>query len=456
MGKVRIMGKLTTLILPHKEEEEMVTINEFQVENLKKVKAVKLEPSAAGLTVIGGRNGQGKTSILDAIAWALGGEKFRPGNPTREGALTPPNLHVELSNGIIVEQRGQNSSLKVIDSTGKKSGQRLLNEFISTLALDLPSFMHASEKEKADTLLRIIGVGNQLQAFDLEESRLYSQRTEVGRIADRKKKAAEEMPFYPGVPEEPVSASELIKQQQSILAKNGENERKRNRAKELEQSVRKAMARVNDLETELALARGALKTAQEDFRIASTAASDLRDESTEELEENLCRIDELNAKIRANAVKEGTELEADNLKKEYDDLTEKINAVRGQREALLNAADLPLPGLSVKDGRLTYKGQPWDCMSGAEQLKVAVAIIQKLNPECGFVLMDKLEQMDLDTLKEFGEWLQKEGLQVIATRVSTGDECSVIIEDGMVESDHSEAPVEEIRQRAPKFVKGVF
>ena len=74
----------------------------------------------------------------------------------------------------------------------------------------------------------------------------------------------------------------------------------------------------------------------------------------------------------------------------------------------------------------------------------------------GFVLMDKLEQMDLDTLKEFGEWLQKEGLQVIATRVSTGDECSVIIEDGMVESDNSEAPVEEIRQRAPKFVKGVF
>ena len=70
--------------------------------------------------------------------------------------------------------------------------------------------------------------------------------------------------------------------------------------------------------------------------------------------------------------------------------------------------------------------------------------------------MDKLEQMDLDTLKEFGEWLQEEGLQVIATRVSTGDECSVIIEDGMVESDNPEAPAEEIRQRVPKFVKGVF
>ena len=55
---------------------------------------------------------------------------------------------------------------------------------------------------------------------------------------------------------------------------------------------------------------------------------------------------------------------------------------------------MPLAGLSVNDGELTYQGQKWDCMSGAEQLKVSTAIIRCLNPECGFVLMDKLEQMD--------------------------------------------------------------
>ena len=63
---------------------------------------------------------------------------------------------------------------------------------------------------------------------------------------------------------------------------------------------------------------------------------------------------------------------------------------------------------------------------------VATAIIRKLNPECGFVLLDKLEQMDLDTMNRFGEWLEAEGLQAIATRVSTGEECSIIIEDGYV------------------------
>ena len=69
------------------------------------------------------------------------------------------------------------------------------------------------------------------------------------------------------------------------------------------------------------------------------------------------------------------------------------------------------------DCRLRTASFKWDNMSGAEQMKVSTAIVRKLNPDCGFVLLDKLEQMDTDTLKEFGEWLEKEGLQAIATRV---------------------------------------
>ena len=71
-------------------------------------------------------------------------------------------------------------------------------------------------------------------------------------------------------------------------------------------------------------------------------------------------------------------------------------------------------------------------MSGSDQLKVATAIVRALKPECGFVLVDKLEQMDVETMREFGAWAEVEGLQIIATRVSTGDECSIIIEDGYV------------------------
>lgn len=423
---------------------EPVKINELLIENVKRVKAVQFEPSADGLTIIGGRNGQGKTSVLDAIAWALGGNNYKPSIPERDGALVPPNLHIELSNGLIVERKGKNSTLKVTDPNGNKSGQQLLNEFVSTLALDLPKFVNGSDKDKADSLLKILGIGDVLAQLDTKENQLYAQRTEVGRIADRKKKAADEMPMYPNVPKEPVSATELIKEQQEILARNGENERKRQDANRYEQILASAQIAFDE-------AKAALQKAEQDCLTARKSAEDLHDESTAELEKNLAEIEALNIKIRANSTKEAAEVEANNLQQEYDGLTEQIESVREERSKLLDSAELPLPGLSVKDGKLIYNNMPWDGMSGSDQLKVATAIVRKLNPQCGFVLMDKLEQMDLETLQEFGAWLKQEGLQVIATRVSTGDECSIIIEDGMVKGD-----TEAVKEKAPKYVKGVF
>ena len=183
---------------------------------------------------------------------------------------------------------------------------------------------------------------------------------------------------------------------------------------------------------------------------AQKTVEELRDESTAELEENLRQIDDKNAKIRSNAQKEAAEAEAEALNKEYGVLSDALAEIRKNRNELLDSVDLPLPGLTVKEGRLLYNNVHWDSMSGSDQLKVATAIVRKLNPECGFVLMDKLEQMDSDTLQEFAAWLEKENLQVIATRVSTGDECSIIIEDGMVKDS-----VEAIEDR-PAYVKGVF
>ena len=142
----------------------MIKITNLELENIKRIKAVQLTPSESGLTVIGGNNGQGKTSVLDGIAWALGGDKFKPSQPQRDGSVIPPHLRVTLSNGLIVERKGDRGTLKITDPNGGKGGQQLLNEFIGQLALDLPKFMQATSKEKAQTLLRIIGVGDKLAA----------------------------------------------------------------------------------------------------------------------------------------------------------------------------------------------------------------------------------------------------------------------------------------------------
>ena len=420
-------------------------INKLEIENVKRIKAVKIEPTKDGLTIIGGKNNQGKTSVLDSIAWALGGERFRPSQAQREGSAIPPNLKIVMDNGLIVERKGKNSDLKVTDPSGKKAGQQLLNEFIEQLALDLPRFMSANGKDKANTLLHIIGVDVTLAELEKKEMELFNSRQAIGRIADQKEKYAKEQPYFPDAPDKPISASELISQQQKILAQNGENQRLREHHHRLEQEYRN----INDQLTEL-LRRQA--EVEEKLRVARLSTEDLHDESTAELEKNLTEIDEINRKVRANLDKDKAEDDARNYRSQYQKLTTDIENIRSEKAALLDSAELPLPGLSVDAGELIYNGARWDCMSGSDQLKVATAIVRKLNPKCGFVLLDKLEQMDLDTLQEFGRWLEAEGLQAIATRVSTGDECSVIISDGYVEGqDH---PIQE--EKKSGWQPGVF
>ena len=311
------------------------------------------------------------------------------------------------------------------DPSGQKAGQQLLNEFVNQLALDLPKFMEASGKEKANTLLQIIGVGDQLAALEQQETDQYNRRRAIGQIADQKKKFAKEQPYFPDAPNDIVSATELIRRQQDILAKNGENQRKRAQLHQLEQESQ----RINE---ELTALLQRQEEVQNDLEIARKSAENLQDESTAKLEASIADIEETNRKVRANLDKDKAEYDAREYQRQYEELTKKLEETRKQKTDLLQNAALPLPELSVSDGELIYKGQQWDNMSGSDRLKVSTAIVRKLNPKCGFVLLDKLEQMDLDTLKEFGKWLEAEGLQAIATRVSTGGECSIVIEDGYV------------------------
>ena len=426
-----------------------IKINKLEIENVKRVKAVRIEPSANGLTIIGGNNNQGKTSVIDSIAWALGGNKYKPSQATRDGSVTPPNLHMVMSNGLIIERKGKNSDLKVIDPSGQRGGQGLLDSFVEELAINLPKFMDSSNKEKANILLQIIGVGERLFELEQQENEIYNKRRTIGQIADQKKKFADEQTYFADAPKELVSASELIQQQQAILAINGENQRKRQNVRILEQNHYAKLQEVERLMGLLETAQEQLEKITADLEIANTDALTLFDESTEKLEQSITQVDEINRKVRANFDKDKAEQDAAEYRNQYDAMTAEIDNIRKEKSDLLSNADLPLPGLSVADGELIYNGQRWDNMSGSDQMKVSTAIVRKLKPSCGFILLDKLEQMDMVTLNDFGKWLEEEGLQAIATRVSTGDECSIIIEDGYVVGQEN-VPEEPIYTQAPQ------
>lgn len=419
----------------------MIKIIGLEIENVKRVALVKMSVNPNGLTVIGGDNAEGKTSVLDAIVYALGGEKYRPGNLKRDGAIADARIHIEMSNGMIVERKGKNASLSVTDPSGKRSGQKLLDEFVEELALNIPKFLNMKDDEKAEILLKTLGIEEALTAINQKEKVAYDKRHAMRLVVDQKIKYANEMPEYHDVPDVPIAVADLIKESQKILSRNAERDRLRANKAQISAKLDNYNARIDSLKRELE----SLSTQRDEVATELKKANAIPvddNESTAELEAQIANIDTINAKIRANSDKEKAIADAEELNAELNKLTEELENIRNERRKLLENADMPLKELSVgKNDKerpiLLYNGQPWDCMSGMEQIKAAVAIVRKLKPECGFVLIDGMEAFDMEQLKTFNQYLEDSGLQAITTRVSRGDECTVIIEDGMIKEEET-------------------
>lgn len=406
-------------------------ITALAIENCKKVKTVTFSPKPSGTTVIGGNNAAGKTSILDAIVYALGGEKMRPSNLKRDDSIGNPIIHIETDDGLIIERRGKNSELHVTDSTGRRAGQTLLDSLVSKFALDLSKFMNASVKEKTQMLLDLIPEKEALMKLDNDYKAKENTRLMVGREADKKEKAAEDLPFYEDAPEEQLSISELLTQQQAILARNGARAKARAELENNKNLLEHLKAEANRLSRELENVNG--RITETELAIASAKEIDA-DEDTADLEQNIADFESVNERVKANAARAERIAEAADLRAQYNTLSMELAEIKKTRIALLQNANLPYPGLSInaESGELTLNGKSWDCMSGSQQLVVAASIASRMNPKCRFVLLDKTEQLDAESMAEFDKWCEMQDIQCICTRVSTGEECSLIIVDGEI------------------------
>lgn len=416
-----------------------VSIASLELENVKRVRAVELQPNEKGLTVLGGRNGQGKTSVLDAIAYALGGERMRPDRVTRDGSATPAKMRVELSNGIVCERKGKNSSLTVTDTTGMKGGQRLLDEFIGEFALNLPKFLNMSDREKADYLLKTLGIADQLADADRKVAEANAERTEIGRRAKAARKMAEDSPFHGGVPSETLDVSALLDEQmsahevnQAIEFKRREVEAKRAESERMAAEVERLARELADATERMAIASSRSETVTGELEGLEADLANMEPADEQAAAEAVREAEAVNEMVRQNTARVEMLADADRLDGEYRAAGARVAKAKEELLSLLDGADLPLDGLAVEEGVLRFNGSAWGDMSGSEQLRVATAIVRELKPECGFVLVDKLEQFDPQQLAEFGEWASGQGLQVIGTRVAVDDTCTVVIEDGRV------------------------
>jgi len=426
-------------------KKDKVKIVSFDIENVKRVQAVRVTPAETGLTTLGGDNYQGKSSCLDAIMSALGGEKFTPSDPVHAGAKKGQTV-VKLSNDITVTRSftDKGTYLKIDAPHSDKSGQGLLNEFINSFALNLSSFLTITDKARAAILLEIIGVD--LTPFDEKSAKLEADRLAVGRLEVKAKGHAESMPYDEAAGATLMTPTDIMAELERMVNANAKNREIREKAETWGANTDRQIHKIEDArqrtdeirqrlirsEAEEKEQRTVLIEMKDEYEQAVKSSKNLKDEDTSELKTKLAEIDAVNARIRQNLERDKAFEDVATHHEEYLSLQHQIEDIRDEKQALLNGAHMPLEELSVENSILTYKGHAWDCMSHAEQLVAATAICQAINPNMGFVLIDKLESMDLKTLNEFGAWLVKEGLQAITTRVSKGSENSVIIEDGLV------------------------
>ena len=100
--------------------------------------------------------------------------------------------------------------------------------------------------------------------------------------------------------------------------------------------------------------------------------------------------------------------------------------------AIENAA-LPVAGLTFADDvGVKFGGVPFSQLSGAERLKVSLAMGIALNPSLRVLLIRDGSLLDEDNLKVVAEMAERHDMQVWIERVGKGEECSVVLEDGCV------------------------
>jgi hypothetical protein len=423
----------------------------LQAENFKRLRAVSLR-AKPGLNVIAGRNAQGKSSVLDAIAASLGGAKAAPEQPIRNGA-SRAEIVVDLGDLKVVRTfTRKGSQLIVTDGGGEplKSPQGLLDELAERLTFDPMAFVRLKPAEQS-ALLRRLG-GLDLSDLDAKAAQARDDRNAANRETRRLKAAYDEMPHYPDVGLVPVSAAELIQQ----LSDAAEDERRHNGAKDRLAAANKAHAEayenVRRLEAELAKARLGLGVAAREVEDAETDVRMYADvPDTSGIRAKLEGIEGANAKVGANAAREAKRQEYLRSLDESDRLESQLSDLEAERKRRLEAATFPLPELSVDGDVVSYNGIPLEQASQAERVRIGCAIGAALHPQLRVVLVREGSFLDDDSLDALAAWCDETGMQawVEVTGTAKG---GVLIEDGRV-ADTSDDSTD--RDEAPSLVDRV-
>jgi len=435
----------------------------LEVSNFKRIRAIDIVPKGP-VVQVRGKNGAGKSSVLDSIPGLLGGEKLCPKEPIRRGE-TEGMVRATLDQfpefgRVIAERRFRRSEDGSISSALKlyreqdglklDKPQRRLDELIGRLSFDPLAYVRLPAKEQAETLRKLSGVDFSL--LDAKRQKAYEERTLANRSLAQIRARLAAMPAVEA-PDAPESSAALNEEQDRRRALHDANEAKRRelaaarqKYEAIERRIAMGHSEIAKLEKALADARALLAGDQKDLDackargVALKAEVDvLADPNLEEIPAKLRELDAVNDRVRRKKERAVEAARLADAEKEAARLESEIDAIDAHKAKTLADAALPVEGLSFTDDGVTFDDLPLEQASQAQQIRISVAIGSAINPELRAMLVRDGSLLDEDSLALLEEEAAKADLQVWLEVVGKGGD-GIVIEDGQVEG--AEAPAE--------------
>jgi energy-coupling factor transporter ATP-binding protein EcfA2 len=428
----------------------------LKAENFKRLKAVEIKPDGS-LVEIRGRNGAGKTSVLDALWVALAGKSAAPSVPIRNGA-EEARIVLDLGELVVTRTFRKNregeatTSLSVTAADGAKYGspQTMLDKLVGSLSFDPLAFSRLEPKDQFDRLRQLVP-GVDFDAIQRAHDGDMERRREINRQAREAAAAAALINVPDGTPAEPTDESALVAELETAGKTNLEIEqRKTNRARATEQ-VNQKRAEAQRLAERVIQLRAEADRLAEEAAQANAAAEELQErlDSAEPLP-NPVNTTDLRAKIdqaratNANVAKAKQKQQhldrAKELEFQADAITAKIEQRQKDKVAAIAAAQMPVPGISFGEGEILLNGVPFKQASDAEQLRASIAIAAAMNPKLRVIRVRDGSLLDEDSLAMVAQFAADNDLQVWAEIVDSKGTTGFVIEDGRVREAAEEQP----------------
>jgi DNA repair exonuclease SbcCD ATPase subunit len=416
----------------------MTKIVQFTAENVKKLRAVQIKPDGS-LIVIGGKNAQGKSSVLDAIMAALGGKSYVPEKAVREGAKKG---FVELDLGDLTVRRtftasgGGTLTVSTKDGAKYSSPQKMLDALVGKISFDPLAFARMSEKDQINVLRSLTG----LDFSDLQKSfeTIYQERRDINRDIKKLEAQLQGMDVPDGSEAlEPVSIVDLVDELKKAQEQNRANDRIREELSTVTEDLMHLEERKKALLAELEEVTDRIKQAELTHQELLKKVDGLQDIDVAAIQEKIEAAESINEQVKQYLQKRDILTQLEELRSQAEEKTKQLQDIEKEKRKRIEAVKLPVPGLFFDDEGIVYNGVPFSQASDAEKLRVSVALGLAMNPKLKVLLVKEGSLLDEDNLKLIAEMAEEAGAQVWLERVGEGKEMSVIIEDGQIKQSQT-------------------